>query len=467
VWGVSVLVSLVAARVPLNVKPDLAVLEFTAAVALLTVVLSSLAPALKTTRVELVPALKSGPSSITAPRARLGLGRSLVIFQIAISLLLLIGAGLLIHSLVNLETQNLGFTPKHVLLVTVDPELAGYKPKQLPALYRELVDRIRALPGVRSASIGGTSPMSGSQMSVDVSAEGQPRPRGKNTSQLVPVGPQYFEVEGMRIIAGRAISSRDIAASAPIAVVNQAFVRRFLPQENPLGRRFSFGSSFHAPGFEIVGLVEDAKYSGDQKEPAPMFFVSPYQVPAGQMASMLAYVNEIEVRAVGKPMSVAAEVRRAIHEVDPNLPITDATKLTRQVSESLGQQRAIAGLTGFFGLLGLLLACVGLYGVMAYNVARRTNEIGIRVALGAKHRDVLGMVMRETVFLTAMGIAIGIPVALATSRLVSSQLYGVKPTDPLTIALAAFVMTCVGGLAGYLPARRASRVDPMVALRYE
>jgi ABC-type antimicrobial peptide transport system permease subunit len=507
-WGVSVLVSLVAAKVPLNVTPDLAVLAFTVGASLITVILSGFAPALRSTRVDLVPALKAGsgesPIPHPAPHAArisrrergdhevvgegrlrellaksrrppkaaglryLGLGKSLVVFQIAISLLLLVGAGLLVRSLVNLEAQNLGFSPEHVLLVSVNPELAGYKAKQLPGLYRELMDRIRALPGVRSASIGGTSPMSGSQMGVDVAAEGQPRPRGKNTAQLVPVGPQYFETEGMRIIAGRAISSPDTTASAPVAVVNRAFARRLLPKENPLGRRFSLGSEFKAPGCEIVGVVEDAKYASAGEEAPPMFFVSAYQSPAaGQVESMLAFVNEIEIRAMGDPASVTTEVRRAIHAADSNLPITDVKTLSQQVRDSLGQQWAISELTGFFGLLGLVLACVGLYGVMAYNVARRTNEIGIRMALGAQQRDVLWMVLREILLLIAVGIAIGIPVALAASRLIASQLYGVKPADPLTILVAVLVMAGVGILAGYLPARRASKVNPMVALRYE
>ncbi len=500
-WGVSVLVSLVAAEVPLNVKPDLAVFAFTVAVSVIAVILSGLAPALKSTRVELIPALKSGSTASPNPHplplsqrergdhgvvgegwrcvldksrrpARTAglrypnLGKSLVVFQIAISLLLLIGAGLLVRTLVNLEDQNLGFNPEHVLLVSVDPELVGYKTKQLPALYREIVERIRALPAVRSASIGGTSPMSGSEGGTDVSAEGQPRPRGKNHAQLVPVGPQYFATEGMRIVAGRAISSQDTAASPSVAVVNQAFARQFLPKESPLGRRFSLGSSFQPPTFEIVGVVKDAKYGSTRSAAEPAFFLSAYQPITGG-GSMFAYVSEIEIRAAGNPAGVTAEVRRAIHEVDSNLPITDVTTLTKQVNDSLGQQRAISELTSFFGLLGLVLACVGLYGVMAYNVARRTKEIGIRMALGAQHGAVLWMVLRESLLLIAVGIAIGVPVALAASRLIASQLYGLKASDPATIAVAVFVMAGVGLLAGFLPARRAARVNPMVALRYE
>ncbi len=460
--GVTVLISLVAAKVPLNAKPDLAVFGFTMFVMLVTAILSGLAPALKSARVEFVPTLKAGSSSASAQPTRLGLGKSLVALQVAVSLLLLVGAGLLIRSLANLENQNLGFSPQHVLLVRINPELAGYKSKQLPGLYRELLDRIGALPGVHSASIGTTSPMSGDKSTADVSVEGQARRPGENTSELVAVGPQYFETEGMRIVAGRGISLRDIPTSAPIAVVNQAFARCFLAKDSSVGRRFSLGSPFMAPGFEIVGIVEDAKYASAREEAEPIFFLSAYQ-----MESILPYVNEIEIRAVSNPAGITAEVRRAIQEFDSNLPITDVTTLSKQVNDSLGQQRAFSGLTGFFGILGLVLACVGLYGTMAYNVTRRTNEIGIRMALGAQRSEVLWMVLRQTVFLIGIGIAIGVPVALAAARLIASQLYGVKPSDPSTITVAALVMAGVGLIAGYVPARRATKVDPMVALRYE
>jgi predicted permease len=460
--GVRVLVSLVAAKVPLNVTPDLTVFGFTMFVMLLTAILSGLVPALKSTQVRLIPAIKGGSVSPSTQATRLGLGRSLVALQIAVSLLLLVGAGLLIHTLANLENQNLGFSPQHVLLVNINPELAGYKSQQLPGLYRQLLDRIGALPGVRSASIGTTSPMSGGESSTEISVKDQTRPPAENTSQLVAVGPQYFETEGMRIVAGRGISTRDTAASPPIAVVNQAFVRHFLSKESSVGRRFSPGSPFQAPGFEIVGVVEDAKYGSAREETEPIFFLAAYQI-----ASVLTSVREIEVRATGDPTGLTAEVRAAIQGIDANLPITDMTPLSQQVDDSLVQQRAFSGLTGFFGILGLVLACVGLYGIMAYSVTRRTKEMGIRMALGAQRSEVLWMVLRQTLLLIGVGIAIGVPLALAAARLIASQLYGLKPSDPFTIIFAALVMAGVGLLAGFVPARRAAKVDPMVALRYE
>jgi predicted permease len=266
----------------------------------------------------------------------------------------------------------------------------------------------------------------------------------------------------MRLVAGRAISWEDLATSAPVAVVNQAFVRRFLPNGAPVGKRFSPGSPFAPPGFEIVGVVEDAKYSSAREEVKPTFFLSPYQ-----NADLMPAVNEIEIRAAGNPAALTPEVRRAIGEIDSNLPIADVRTLTQQVNDSLAQQRAFSELTGFFGFLGLALACVGLYGVMAYNVARRTNEIGIRMALGSQRSEVLWMVLRQTLSLIGIGIAIGIPVALAAARLIASQLYGLKPSDPSTVVFAALTLAGVGLAAGYVPARRATKVDPMEALRYE
>jgi predicted permease len=461
-WGVSVLVSLVPPKVPLNIKPDLAVCGFTVGVSLLTVLLSGLTPALKSVGAEVATALKAGSRAIGARPSRLGLGKSLVVFQIAVSLLLLIGAGLLIRSLIDLENEKLGFSPEHVLLVNVDPNLARYQPKQLPNLYRELLDRISAVPGVRSASIGSESPMSGGESYTDVSVQGESKHKNEAV-RLVMAGPRYFETEGMRIVAGRDISVQDIAASTPIAIVNRAFAQRFLPNLNPVGRRFSMGSPFKAPGMEIVGVVEDARYSSPAEKPEPAFFR-----PVEQMEAFLTgFPAEIEIRAAGNPVDLAAEVRRAIQLVDSNLPIEEVTPLSSQVRDSFGQQRTISQVTGFFGFLGLVLACVGLYGIMAYNVALRTNEMGIRMALGANRSEVLRLVVGRGMLLTVIGMAAGIVCALALTRFLSSVLYGVRPTDPLTFASVSMLLASVAALASYVPARRASKLDPMVALRYE
>ena len=463
-WGVQVLVAMVAARVPLNVTPDLAVFGFTAGVAAIAVILSGLVPAIRAARVDLVPALKAGSGQDAGQRTKLRLNRGLVAFQIAASLLLMVGAALLVHSLVNLENQNLGFSPQHVLLVRINTELAGYQSKQLPGLYRELMDRVRALPGVRSASMGMTSPMSGSKASFDITVEGQAKPAGGGNPIVVLVGPGYFETEGMRMLAGRAISEQDTPDSEHVAVVNQAFLRKYVPGGNPLGRRLSEGDEFKAPGFQIVGVVKDAKYSSPREPAEPVLFLPAFQM---QSAMILGYVNEIEIRTAGDPAAVTAEVRQAIHNIDSNLPITNVKTLAAQVNDSLGQQRALSFLTGFFGALGLLLACVGLYGIMAYNVARRTHEIGIRLALGAEGRDVLRMVVGQGFKLALIGVAIGIAGALVLTRFLASLLYGLEPTDPLTFIAVSLILIAVALLACYIPARRASKVDPMVALRYE
>jgi predicted permease len=461
-WGVQVLVALVARKEPLDVSPDLAVLVFTVGVSALAVIFAGLAPALRAARVDLVPALKSGSRQGSGQQSRMGLGKGLVAFQIAASLLLMVGAGLLVESLMELENQNLGFTPEHVLLVSINPELAGYDSDRLPGLYRQLTDRLGALPGVRSASIGMSSPMSGGRAAFDVAVEGQPQPSGAGNPQFVAVGPGYFETEGMSTTLGRAISPQDTGNSVPVAVVNQAFVRKFIPGGNPIGRRLSMGNPFKPPGMEIVGVAGDAKFSNPREPAGPMLFLSAYQ-----LNSVMTYVNEIQIRAAGDPASVTGAVRQALREIDPNLPITQVTTLAAQVHDSLGQQRAISALTGFFGALGLLLACVGLYGIMAYNVGRRTHEIGIRMALGAKKSDVLRMVVGQGLKLALVGVAIGIAGALVLTRFLASLLYGVKPTDPVTFVAVSVILTAVAIAACYIPARRAAKVDPIVALRYE
>jgi predicted permease len=461
-WGARILAAAVAARVPLSVRPDPAVLVVTAGVSLFAVTVSGLTPALRSARVDLVPALKEAALPGVGERRRLGPGKTLVVFEIAASFVLMVGAALLVHTLVDLENQNLGFNAEHVLLVNIDPELAGYKPKQLPSLYRELLDRVGALPGIRSASIGTTSPMSGSWGGFDVSVEGQPSPSGVGAPQMVAVGPGYFETEGMRILAGRSISAQDTGASSPVAVVNQAFVRKYIGKGNPIGRRVSAGPKFEPPGIEIVGAVGDARYSSAREAAGPMVFLSAFQ-----LQSVMIPVNEIEIRTASDPTSVTREVRQAVRDIDSNLPITNVTTLAAQVSDSMGQQRVISGLTGLFAILGLAIACVGLYGIMAYSVARRTHEIGVRMALGAQKGDVRSMVVRHAFRLTVMGVAMGIAGALGLTPLLTSLLYGVKPGDPLTYVGVSLLLAVVALVASYIPALRATKVDPMVALRYE
>jgi predicted permease len=247
-----------------------------------------------------------------------------------------------------------------------------------------------------------------------------------------------------------------------VAVANEAFVRKFIPSGNPIGRRFSEGPKFEPPGLEIVGVARDARFSSPREAAEPMVFLSAFQ-----LESVMTSVNEIEIRTAGDPTSVAGEVRQAIHQIDANLPITNVTTLSAQVSNSMGPARVISALTGLFGIVGLALACVGLYGIMAYNVARRTHELGVRMALGAQKGEILKMIMGHGLRLTLIGLAIGAAGALAVTRLMTNLLYGVKPSDPLTFIAVPLLLALVALLACYIPARRAMKVDPMVALRYE
>jgi predicted permease len=444
----------------LNLDADARVLDFALAVSLLTAVLFSLAPALRATGVEWVPALKGTRASGVQASPGLGVAKALVVFQVALSLLLLTGAGLLLQTLKRLHRQDLGFNPQDVLLVGIDPRLAGYTPERLPGLYRELQERVNALPGVRSASLAAYSPMSGTSHTGSIAIQGYtPRPGQNMDTQLNRVGPRYFETLELPLLSGRGINHQDTESSPKVAVVNATFAHYFFPGQNPIGRRFGFGSP---ADLEIVGVVKEAKYN-DLRESAPRMAYFPIL----QMKGEGLYVGELDVRAAGDPRSIAADVRRAIHEMDKNLTVTATTTLNEQIASSLNQERAMAELSSFFGLLALALACVGLYGLMAYSVARRTNEIGIRMAVGAKPRDVLRLVLREVLTLVIAGVAIGLPAALAATRLMSGMLFGLTPTDAVTMLMATCVLIAVAVFAGYLPARRASRVDPMVALRYE
>ncbi len=472
-WGVRVLVFLVAhqAAAPLNLRPDALVLGFTACVSLLAVMFFGLLPALRASKVDLVSALKagaSGPGKVLP--AHLGLSQGLVVFQVALSLPLLIGAGLFLRSLNKIEsreTEVLNPTRRRLLLVRIDPRLAGYKPNQLGSLYQQLLTRINALPGVGSSSLAYYSPLSGNSSSSDIGIEGYTPPNGENMdSWEVTAAPDYFKTEGVHLLLGRPFGWQDAASSPAVAVVNEAFAKYFFPNQNPVGRRFSLGTPFQGPGIEIIGVAENVKFNDLRQKVQRMIFLPLLQMKS-DLGWLSPYVNDLEIRASGDPLNIAAEVRGAIHEIDRSLPVSDITTLSRQVNESLHQERTVSELSSFFGLLALGLACTGLYGVMSYNVARRTNEIGIRMALGAQRGDVLWLVLRQAMVLIIGGIVVGVPLAVAGARLISSQLYGVKSMDPLTVLLACLVMLTTGLLAGYLPARRAMRVEPMETLRYE
>ena len=460
-WGVSLLVARLAATSPLDVKPDLSVLLFTVGISLVSGILFGIAPAIRATRTDLTSALKE--KSAQGRRGRFNLGSVLVVSQVAVSLILLVGAGLFARSLIKLQQEDLGFNRDNVLLVSIDPRLAGYKPAELSSVYQHLYDRLSALPNVRSATLASYSPMSGRSSTSGLNLQGYtPRPGEDMMVSDILIGPNYGETLGLPLLLGREIGLQDTAASAKVAVVNQSLAQSFFPDQNPLGRRMSFEKSSENADIEIVGVIGDAKYGSAREKAERMVYR-----PILQVQNQSAYSSVLELRTAGDPLSVTSEVRAAIAQVDENLPVVNVTSLRNQTDEALRQERLVAQLVSFFGLLALVLACVGLYGIMAHAVVRRTNEIGIRLALGAERRDIIWMVLKETLMLVVIGIAVGVPAALGAAKLISSQLFGLKPSDPVTLLTAVVLLTLVAALAGYLPARRASRVDPLVALRYE
>ncbi|HTV56284.1 MAG TPA: ADOP family duplicated permease, partial [Terriglobia bacterium] len=461
-WGVHILSTLVSKNMVMRVTTNPGVLAFTLSVSVITGLGFGLIPALRASRTDLNEAMRGASAS---GRHQSALTRGLIALQVAISLVLLVGAGLLLRTLVNLEGQNLGFNDEHILLVNTDPRLAGFKAGQLDRLYRQLLSRLNALPGVESATIAYYSPMSGSRSTTSTTIQGYtPHPNEDVSVNENQVGPNYFATLGIPVLLGRPIGPQDTPTSPKVVVVNQAFVERYLRGQNPIGKRVWVGHGYYPPPpelpQEIVGLVADARYR-DPSKPAEPFAYEPLSQDPGFFA------GNIEVRTAGDPRAAAAEVRRAIQDVDSALPIGSVQTLRMQVSDQLNQQRLVARLSVLFGLLALALAAVGLYGVVAYWVTRRTQEIGIRMALGAQKTDVLWLVVRRGLTTTLIGVGFGMAAAFSLSRLIASSLYGVKPTDPLTFAVVALIVIAIALLAAYIPARRATKVDPMVALRYE
>jgi len=460
-WGVSLLVTRVAGSTPLDVKPDLSVLLFTIGISLISGVVFGGAPAIRATKTDLTSALKEKVSR--GRRGRFSLGSALVVTQVAVSLVLLVGAGLFARSLMKLQQEDLGFNRDNVLLVNIESRLAGYKPAELAPLYRQLYDRVSALPNVRSATLASYSPMSGRSSTSSLNLQGYTPRQGEDlvVSDIL-IGPGYGETLGLPLLLGREIGLQDTGASAKVAVVNQALAQSFFPDQNPLGRRISFEKSAEKAEIEIVGVIGDAKYSSARGKAERTVYR-----PILQVQTESSYSSVLELRTAGDPLSLTSAVRTAIAQIDDKLPVLNVTSLRAQTDDDLREEKLLAQLVSFFGLLALVLACVGLYGIMAHAVVRRTNEIGIRMALGAERHDIIWMVLRESLSLVAIGVAIGVPAALGAARLISSQLFGLNPSDPVTLLTAAFLLTLVAALAGYLPARRASRVDPLVALRYE
>ncbi len=473
-WASNLLVVMMSSgrdRIDLHVRPDLYVLVFTAALSILTALLVGLVPALRGTGVNLTPALKAGPTAAGGkPRRfaglRFGLAKGLVVAQVAISLVLLVGAGLFVRTLANLENENIGFDRRNLLLFAIDPTQQGYKGERLARFYEELQGRLKAIPGVRSVSQS-MHPLLEGEISVWglVLDDYVPPPRaGRNDNAIDvhvnKVGPDFFATMGIPLLLGRTIQPEDTATSPMIGVANEAFAHKYLEGQSPVGRRAGWEGEGRSK-IEIVGVVKDTRFGQLRRDPPPTFYV-PYTQYPDHLGAM-----HFEVRTAGDPRNWLASIGEVVRGLDKQVPIFDAKTQTEEIDEAVFQERIFAQLTSLFGVLALLLACLGLYGLMSYAVSRKRNEIGIRMALGARRAGILRGVLIEALGLVLLGLVVGLPVALGATRLISSQLYGLKPNDALTLALATLLLAAVAVLAGYIPARRATKVDPVVALRYE
>jgi macrolide transport system ATP-binding/permease protein len=454
---------------------DLRVLAFTIGAALLTGILFGLAPALGSMRVDLTPALRSGPNRAHGRASRFKLGNLLVVAQVALTVVVLVGAGLLVHTLQNLRSVDPGFATQKLLTFSVDATLTGYKGERRAQFYDDLQQRFSALPGVLSASYSEMALLSGGLSETSFHLPGTP-PKTETLADYLPIGPGFFDTMKIPMVKGRMISPAEFALEDKIeddpkagakvvtpAVVNEAFVKAYFAKVDPIGQPFGADSpamsgdpdTEASAGWTIVGVVRDAKYNDLRREIHPTMYV-----PSGDAGTF-------ELRTGGDPESLVSAVRHVVRQAGPDLPIVGIETQTQQIDTMLFQERLIARLASLFGLLSLLLASIGLYGLLAYEVTNGTREIGIRVALGAPLAEVLRGVVRHGVLLTAIGAAVGIAGSLAVTRLLGSMLFGVKPSDPLTLIGVSCLLLMVALAACYFPARRATRVDPLVALRHE
>jgi predicted permease len=508
IWGTRAIVTLFTSGSdePFGFSPgiDGRVLLFTFAAAVVTGIIFGLAPAFRGTRVDLTPAMKEGTRS-SAAEGRAGgrwfsLGNGLVIAQVALAVVVLVGAGLLVRTLQNLRNVDPGFDTRNLLTFGLDPTLIGYKTPQVDAFYRDLQQRIGAIPGVESVSYSNSTLLSGSLWETGFHLEGTPKDQESDADYL-PIGTGFFSLMHMRLLSGRNFNSADFAEAeaaeerdrareaaveakeaglpppigsaavvpesaakeAPVPViVNKTFVQKYFLKVNPLGVHFGAHEAdpakgdWAAPGWEIVGVVSDAKYQDLRSPIDPTMYVP----SSGGNTSF-------EVRTRMDPTAVTASIRSVVSQMDSNLPVFNVHTQAELIDQLLLQERMIAKLSGFFGILALVLACIGLYGLLSYEVSRRTREIGIRMALGAQRRGVLGLVVGQGIVLAITGAMVGIGVTLGATRYLKSMLYDIHSNDPATIAGVAILLTLVAVAACYIPARRAMRVDPMVALRYE
>jgi predicted permease len=461
-------------NLPIQASPSLVVFGFAFALSLLTGLIFGIVPAWITSHSDPAEALR-GVNRSTRDRASLP-QKSLIVFQAALSLVLLVSAGLLTKSLRNLEHQDFGIATANRYVFHFDPAGAGYTVSTIPAANDRLDREFSALPGVQSVGLALYSTLEDNNWGESVYVEGRPAPAPEvnNNSSWDRVSPHFFETIGQPVIRGRGFTDQDTATSRLVAVVNQTFVKKFFPKEDPIGRHFGVFDQKFASDFEIVGIVADAKYSHPREPGRSMYFrpmsqlnnkIKEHRFLTAETSSL--FPNSITLRYAGDAASLEPLVRRTLASINPNLTVIDFKSLDYQVAGNFIEERLISRLTILFGLLALVLATVGLYGITSYSVARRTSEIGLRMALGANRGNVVALVLRGASWQVGLGLAIGIPAALLGGHLMATQLYNVSTYDPLTLASAVLVLAAFAAIAGFIPARRAASIEPMNALRTE
>jgi predicted permease len=471
-WADALMLRMVSGTGPfavqLSLRPDARILTFTLGVAALTAILFGLAPALRATRIDLSPVLKSGStgSNTEALHHRFPVAKILVVAQVSVSLVLLVAAGLFVHSLKRLNNVNLGFNSTRLILFRIAPLPAGYKDAEIPLLLQTLLDKFKTVPGVDGVSLSADGLFSGAEEGDPIAVEGYtPKPGEEMDSRFDHVGPDYFSVVGIPVLYGRGIQQRDSApggGKAPrVAVINQTFAKHFFPNTNPIGKWVRDTYPGNPSDAEVVGVVGDAKYRNLREETPPRVYGPVFNPFWPQRATFF------EVRTRGDLAGVTSALRAVVHETNAAIPEIEVHTMPSLVQDSLHSDYFVAWLASAFGLLAIVLAGVGLYGIMAFTVARRTRDIGIRMTLGASPATILGQVLRETVTLMLIGIAVGVPIALGGTRLIRSMLFGLGAADPVALIAACIILVAIAAAASYIPARRAARVDPMVALRYE
>jgi putative ABC transport system permease protein len=465
-WGTEALVRLIPEDLPrlAEVAMDRWVLSFTLLVSMLTGIVFGLVPSLQASKVELTEAIKEGGRGQNQSGGRAGMRNALVVAEISIALVVLIGAGLLLQTFRQLQHVDLGYETRNVLTASVDLPTARYpKPEQAAIFYQTLLERVKALPGVESASAITPQPLSDNIFTISFETEGRKIPAGELPSaHFRVVSLDYFSTMKIPLLSGRDFNERDNAQSSSVLIINESFAREHFPNENPLGKRLKPGISLgEAPIWrEIIGIVKDVKHRQSlSHDYEPEYYLPHAQMQFGDMSLILRTKND--------PLNMARSVQQVVRSLDKDIPVYRIKTLAQYLGVAVAQPKFNALLLGLFAVLALLLTAIGLYGVMSYTVIQRTQEIGIRIALGAQTGDVLKMVLRQGLWLTALGLALGLAGAYALTRFMESLLFDVEPADPLTFAVLALLLSCVALFACFVPARRAARVDPMIALRSE